>query len=100
MKIEFRQAIVKDAELLIKIYNASFYNDYIKYGECPGYGKTKEVMEKSIINYPKFLILCDGNPVGCVSCEKKEDRVYEVGCLCVIPEFQGKGIGTRAIEFV
>ena len=100
MKIEFRQAAMTDAELLVEIYNASFYNDYIKYGECPGYGKTKEVMEKSIINYPKFLIICGGNPVGCVSFEKIEERVYEVGCLCVIPEFQGKGIGTRAIEFV
>lgn len=39
-------------------------------------------MEKSIINYPKFLILCDGTPVGCVSCKKIEERVYEVGRLC------------------
>ena len=98
--IEFRQAVIKDAELLIKIYNASFYSDYIRYGECPGYGKTKEVMEKSIINNPKFLILCNGKPVGCVSCKKRKEKLYEVGCLCVIPEFQGKGIGTRAIEFV
>ncbi len=100
MKIEFRQAAMTDAELLIEIYNASFYKDYIKYGECPGYGKTKEVMEKSIINNTKFLILCNGKPVGCVSCKKREKKVYEVCCLCVIPEFQGKGIGTRAIEFV
>ena len=99
-ELEFRQADITDAELLIEIYNASFYNDYIKYGECPAYGKTKEVMEKSIKNYPKFIILCDGSPVGCVSCKKIEERVYEVGCLCVIPKFQGKGIGTRAIEFV
>lgn len=100
MKIEFKQADTTDAELLVEIYNASFYNDYMKYGECPAYGKTKEAMEKSIINYPKFLILCDGSPVGCASCKKIEERGYEIGCLCVIPEFQGKGIGTRAIEFV
>ena len=78
MKIEFKQADTTDAELLVEIYNASFYNDYMKYGECPAYGKTKEAMEKSIINYPKFLILCDGSPVGCVSCKKIEERGYEV----------------------
>ena len=77
MKIEFKQADTTDAELLVEIYNASFYNDYMKYGECPAYGKTKEAMEKSIINYPKFLILCDGSPVGCVSCKKIEERGYE-----------------------
>lgn len=37
------------------------------------------------MDYPKFLILCNGRPVG---------------CLCVIPEFQGKGIGTQAIKFI
>lgn len=100
MKLEFRKASLADAEQLIEIYNASFYDDYIKYGECPAYGKTKEVMEKSILDYPKFLILCNERPVGCVFCKKKEKKIYEIGCLCVIPEFQGKGIGTQAIEFV
>ena len=51
MKLEFRKASLADAEQLIEIYNTSFYDDYIKYGECPAYGKTKEVMEKSILAY-------------------------------------------------
>ena len=50
MKLEFRKASLANAEQLIEIYNASFYDDYIKYGECPAYGKTKEVMEKSILD--------------------------------------------------
>lgn len=100
MKIEFRKAESIDAETLIGIYNSAFYSDYIKYGECPAYGKTKEMMEKSIINYPKFIIMCNNEPVGCVSCKKLGMGVYEVGCLCVVPEFQGKGIGTQAIQFV
>lgn len=33
MKIEFRKTDLTDAELLIDIYNSSFYKDYIKYGE-------------------------------------------------------------------
>ncbi len=100
MNIEYRKAEIPDAELLIVIYNSAFYSDYIRYGECPAYGNTKETMEKSIINFPKFIILYNGEPVGCVSCKKVEARTYEVGCLCVIPEFQGKGIGTQAIKFV
>ena len=100
MKIEFRKAELTDAEVLIEIYDSAFYSDYIKYGECPAYGRTKEMMEKSIIDYPKFIIMCNSEPVGCVSCKKPEMGVYEVGCLCVVPEFQGKGIGTQAIRFV
>ncbi len=100
MKIEFRKADTEDAALLIGICNASFYDDSIRYGECPAYGKTIEMMEKSILEYPKFLILYDARPVGCISCRETENGVYEIGCLCVVPEFQGKGIGTAAVEFV
>lgn len=100
MDIRFRQAKIEDAPLLVNIYNASFYSDYIKYGECPAYGRTKEEMEQSIMNYPKWIILCDGKPVGCVSCQETEKGIYEVGCLCVIPAYQGQGIGTQAMKFV
>lgn len=99
MVLAYRKANIEDAQLLINIYNAAFYSDYVKYGECPGYGKTKEMMEKSIIRYPKFVILCDGKPVGAISCMGMENGIYEVGCLCVIPEYQGKGIGTKAFQF-
>lgn len=67
MKIEYRQAAIEDAEVLANIYNASFYDDYLRFGSCPGYGQTKESMEKSIMQRPKHIILCDGEPVGCVS---------------------------------
>ena len=100
MKIEYRKADIADAELLIEIYNSAFYSDYIKYGECPAYGKTKEMMEKSIIDYPKYIILYNSKPVGCISCKQVEEGIYEVGCLCVVPEYQGKGIGTQALQFV
>lgn len=99
MKVEYRKADIEDAEMLIEIYNAAFYSDYLKYGECPGYGKTKEMMEKAIIDYPKFVILCDGKSVGVISCKNVEAKQYEVGCLCIIPEFQGMGIGTKAFNF-
>ena len=100
MSVEYRKAELNDAELLISIYNAAFYDDYIRYGECPAYGKTKEMMERSIIEYPKFLIEYEGKPVGCISCKETGTGIYEIGCLCVIPEYQGIGIGTAAIEFV
>lgn len=100
MDIEYRCAKTEDAEVLVEIYNASFYKDYIRYGECPGYGKTVEMMKKSIRDCPKFVILNDGNPVGAISCKGIGDGVYEIGCLCIIPEFQGKGIGTKAIGFI
>ncbi|MBP5310518.1 MAG: GNAT family N-acetyltransferase [Lachnospiraceae bacterium] len=100
MKIEFRKAVLEDAELLVNIYNASFYDDYLRYGSCPGYGITKEKMEETISAYQKYVILCDNEPVGCISSKILKKGVYEVNCLCIIPEYQGKGLGTSAVQFV
>ena len=99
MMISFKQAAMDDAELLVDIYNASFFSDYLRFGACPGYGKTIEMMEESIRLYPKHIILCDNKPVGCISCHQIRPQEYEIGCLCVIPEYQGKGIGTQAVRF-
>ena len=72
----------------------------MRYGACPGYGRTVEMMKESIREYPKYIILCDNKPVGCVSCKMQEMGVYEITCLCIIPEYQGKGLGTKAVKFV
>ena len=100
MIIDFREAAIDDARLLVDIYNASFFDDFKRFGACPGYGKTIEMMEESIRLYSKHIILCDNEPVGCVSCHTNGQQEYEIGCLCVIPEYQGKGIGTQAVRFV
>ena len=100
MTIEYRKAVSEDAEILVNIYDAAFYSDYMRYGTCPGYGRTTEMMKESIREYQKYIILCDNKPVGCVSCRMQEMGVYEITCLCIIPEYQGKGLGTKAVQFV
>ena len=100
MTIDYRKASQEDAQVLADIYNAAYYSDYVRYGACPGYGNTKESMEKSIIDFPKYVILCDNEPVGCISCKQVEGGLYEIGNLCIIPEYQGKGIGTQAVRFI
>ncbi len=100
MMTAFKQAAMEDAGLLVNLFNASFLSDYIRFGTCPGYGKTIEMMEESIHLYPKNIILCDNKPVGCISCHQTGPKEYETGCLCVIPEYQGRGIGAQAVRFV
>lgn len=100
MTAEYRKAEPEDAELLVSIYNASFYSDFIRYGACPGYGKTPGMMEASIREHPKYIIFCDHKPVGCVSCNMQEKGVYEITCLCIVPAYQGRGLGTQAVQFI
>jgi ribosomal protein S18 acetylase RimI-like enzyme len=100
MSLKYIKAKNEDADMLIEIYNTSFYDDYIKYGECPAYGRTKESMRASIEKFPKFIIYCDDIPVGVISVESREQGEYYLACLCVIPQYQGKGIGTQAVKYM
>lgn len=100
MSLNYIRAKKEDADMLVEIYNTSFYDDYIKYGECPAYGNTRASMEKSIEKFPKLIIYSDEIPIGVVSIQNKGNGEYYLGCLCVIPKYQGKGIGTQAVKFM
>lgn len=102
MNISYRKAIVDDIELLIQIYNESFYDDYIRYGECPGYGRSYERMKDSLEKLPKTIIMADDKhkPVGVISLKNKGNGEYYLGCLAVIPPYQHKGIGSTAIKYI
>lgn len=98
INLQYRRAEKSDAEQLIDIYNSAFYDDYVRYGECPAYGRTVEQMENSIESFPKEIVISDNTPVGVISVEETGDGIYYIGCLCVVPEYQGKGIGTQAFR--
>ena len=96
----YRRAAKKDAGVLVALYDAAFYADYVRYGTCPGYGKTAAEMEASLERAPKHIILENGVPVGVISAQDRGGGEYYLGCLCVVPEHQGKGIGTRAFRYL
>ena len=100
MDLQIRKSIPEDAEILIKIYNAAFYEDYVCYGVCPAYGRSVDDMKKSIIEVSKHIAFVDSTPIGVISVKETEPHIYYIGCLCVIPQFQRKCIGHQLIEFM
>ncbi|MDS0528494.1 GNAT family N-acetyltransferase [Clostridium sp. SHJSY1] len=103
MKIKFEKAVIEDAEEIIKVRNKSFYKDYVKYGGCPGYNNTKESMVNIISNTKDrwvFKIISNNEVIGNISVKDNHDSTYYLSCLCVIPEYENKGIGQDAIRFI
>ncbi len=100
MNLLFEKAGEDDAAQLIKVLNQSFYNDFIFFGECPGYGVTLEDMKQRIRNSIQYKILADHNIVGNISVRTPDNGRYWLGCLAIIPEFQNRGIGSKAIQFI
>lgn len=92
----FRPAEEKDVPLLTNLYDRAFLKDFQRYGQCPGYGRSQEQMRDSLRRVPKQILLFSGVPVGVLSHERRDDGSVYLGCLCIVPEMQGRGLGTRA----
>ena len=99
MELIYKNAEANDAEVLIDIYNSAFEDDYLRYGQCPAYGHTKESMEKSIKDYPKIIAYLKDKAVGVISYKTEGPGKYYIGCLAVKKEEQGRGIGTSLMNF-
>lgn len=100
MDIKFERAVTDDAEALVNVRNKSFYADYVKYGECPGYNNSIVNMKSSILSRIAYKIICNGQIVGNVSVRYNKDNTYYLGCLCIIPEYENRGIGQEALRFI
>lgn len=99
MELVYKNADISDAETLIAIYNSAFHDDYIRYGECPAYGRSKEDMEQSVRDLPKVIAYDQGIPVGVISYKAEGPGKYYIGCLGVIKEAQSRGIGTALMRY-
>lgn len=100
MKIEFTRATVEDVDKLIDVQNESFYSDYIKYGECPGYDHSKESMTSIVLNKFTYKIIYDDKIIGDIIVSDNKDNTYYLGGLCVLPAYENKGVGQEAIKFI
>ncbi|AKN34102.1 acetyltransferase [Clostridium carboxidivorans P7] len=100
MKIEFVKATIDDVNKLIDVQNQSFYDDFLKYGQCPGYNHSKESMTDIILNKITYKIICDNQIVGDIIIRDNNDGNYFLKGLCVIPDYENNGIGQEAIKFV
>ena len=94
----YKSADISDADLLIRIYNSALYDDFIRYGQCQAYGQSREEMEKSVKIFPKIIAYAQDKPVGVISYKAEGPGKYYIGCLAVVKEEQGCGIGTSLLN--
>lgn len=47
-----------------------------------------------------FIIQVNNEDIGFYNGENLEDGSYEIGNICIIPKYQGKGIGTQILKDV
>jgi GNAT superfamily N-acetyltransferase len=100
MNIRFERTCERDAKAIIDVRNKSFYDDFVKFGECPGYNIAEDAMKHSIHSSIMYNIIADEQVIGNVSFHNKDNGACWIGCLAIIPEYQNRGIGFKTIKFL
>lgn len=99
-------------KIILKQYTDEYYNfiykvkknAYKKYVEkCWGNwdeNVQQEYFENFINTYGKnlYIIELNGIDIGFYNDELLDDFTYEIGNICIIEEYQGKGIGTQILN--
>lgn len=104
MDITLVKAEPSDAEAMLKMQKECFKPHLEKYQDIET-SPVNESMEKMLfrINYENgsyFKIIADSIHAGCVRVFEKSPKLYRVGIIYILPEFQNKGVGQRALALV
>ncbi len=100
MKIHFEPATLWEVEEMIQIHNLAFARDWEEHGYSSGYGHTPETMAGMLLTCQAYQILDGEEAVGCLLYREGEPEHFSLESLCVIPSYQGKGVGHLAMDYL
>ena len=101
MNILLIKAATSDAESMHQMQIESFTPHFQRYKDVAT-SPVNESLEKMQyrINYEKgcyYKIMADNHHAGCVWVYEKARNLYRIGIIYIAPEFQGKGVGQKAL---
>lgn len=101
-KVTLRKYTESDYEFVYEVKKTA-YKKYVE--ECWRKWNEQEQQEyfRKFINQVKenaYIIKYENKDIGFYNGEILENGRYEIGNICIIPEYQGKGIGTKILNYI
>ena len=104
MDISLSKSSLSDAIIIHEMQVVSFmplldkYKDYDTSPANEPLERIKDRMNQSFTEY--FVIKCSNVPVGAIRIVKKDNKIYRVSPIFILPEYQGKGIAQKVFEII
>lgn len=104
MNVSFERATADDVEALVQAQIAAFHYDAVLYpgvgeGGPPGYNSVERTL-KTLEEREYFKIVVEGQIAGGFIAVPMEPGHCHLDLLFVTPEYQSRGVGTRAMQFI
>ena len=104
MDICLTKATLEDAETINTMQIKSFMALLEKYQDFET-SPANELVEKTIMRLKQvftdyYIIKTDNVPVGSIRIVKKDNKLYRVSPIFILPEYQGFGIAQRVFEII
>jgi len=101
MDFQLVRATADDAQDLLNMQRKCFKNHFERYQDLSG-SPYKELLEKMLfkINHEQgsyYKIVSSKVLIGAIWIFEKESKIFRVGILYILPEYQGKGVGQKAL---
>jgi len=101
MDFQLILAVEKDAQAMLIMQKTCFKKHFERYQDHSG-SPYQEVLEKMIfrINYEKgsyYKIVSVNTLIGGIWVFEKEAKIYRVGIIYILPEYQSKGVGQKVL---
>lgn len=98
-QLERKPATAEDREFMRQVHHRAYHDVVVKqFGDWNEEAQDK-FFESDASNSPHEIILSNGEPCGYFSMEETEEAI-ELHELVILPEFQGKGIGSKILKEV
>lgn len=104
MDVYLTKAELKDADIIYEMQIKSFMVLLSKYQDFET-SPANESIEKTVMRLNQvftdyYVIKRDNVPVGCIRIVKKDNKLYRVSPICILPEYQGYGIAQKVFKII
>lgn len=102
IEYKFRNITPEDYEYIYEL-KKNAYKEYVIMNWGAWDEEAQKEYFKNFINAYKdttYIIQTEGKDIGFYNDAMLDNGNYEIGNICIIPEYQGKGIGTKILKDV
>ncbi|MCZ1268103.1 GNAT family N-acetyltransferase [Paenibacillus tundrae] len=104
MEISLSKAGLKEASIIHEMQIKAFMpllNKYKDYETSPANQTVEQIEDRINQSYTDYYLIREANiPVGAIRIVKKENKIYRVSPIFILPDYQGRGIAQKVFSII